>query len=444
MTTMLFFDDQRLFARKGFERQYGQPELIQDSVYTDPNLAASGGFPSVWREPNGRYHMFYQAFDKNGITETLAAISDDGVHWSPRNAAAAHIDAPRYPNQLLPVEDAELAGVFVDPYDAPERRLKALTARYLREELSVADEIYVSADGYNWTLWDREWSDRRTEPGAGCFYSEALGKYVIIARSGWGRRQLCVRTTSDWSLSEPSYEAVQIDSLDPPDLETYGMPSFAYKGIYIGLLWMYHVPYENCTHFMDGKMSCQLAYSLNGLHWQRSLRNDFIGNDLPETAGMVFPTSVTQTADGSLLVTASCSSKEHGHFSEDGRIVTYRLREDGFIRLRAKDEGVLCTRQLWVRGRIFWNLQAEQATVAVLDVSSNPIEGMGHEDCIAFSGDSTAWEPVYRNGKTLASLEGKIVVLELKLRNGSVYSYHGDFQPLMNTEAARIEKFGRL
>ena len=444
MTTMLFFDDQRLFARKGLERKYGEPVLLQDAVYTDPNLAASGGFPSIWRAPDGKYHLFYQAFDKKGITETLAAVSDDCIHWAPRNEAAAHMDAPRYPNQLLPVEDAELACVYTDTRDVPERRLKALTARYLREELSVADEIYVSGDGYTWTLWDREWSDRHTEPGAGCFYSEALGKYVVIARSGWGRRQLCVRPTVDWSISEPSYEAIQIDSLDPSDMETYGMPSFAYKGMYIGMLWAYHVPYENCTHYMGGKMSAQLAYSLNGLHWQRSLRTDFIGNDHPETAGMVFPAAVTQTEDGSLLITASCTPNEHGHFSEEGHIVTYRLREDGFIRLCTEGEGSLCTRQPLVQGKVLWNLQAEHATLAVLDIWSNPIEGLSHEDCIPFSGDSTAWEPVFRDGRTLASLEGKVVVLELRLQNGAVYSYHGDFRPLMNTEASRYEKFGRI
>ncbi len=440
---MLFFDDQRLFARKGFERRYGEPNFIPDSVYTDPNLAASGG-TSIWQASDGRYHLFYQGFDRNGITETLAAVSDDCIHWLPRNEAASYIRSPRYPNQLIDIGDAELAGVYVDRHDIPERRLKAMTARYQREELSVADEIYVSGDGYSWTLWNHEWSDRRTEPGAGCFYSDVLGKYIVVARSGWGRRQLCVRPTADWSLSEPSYEAIQIDSIDSPDLETYGMPSFPYKGMYIGFLWMYHVPYENGIHYFNGKMTAQLCYSLNGLHWQRSLRTDFIGNDLPLTAGMVFPTAVTETGDGSLLITASCTPNEHGHFSEEGHIITFRLREDGFIRLCADDVGSLCTRQLLVQGRVFWNLQAEHATVAVLDSGSRPIEGMGHEDCVPFSGDSVSWEPTYRNGRTLASLEGKVVVLELRLRNGSVYSYHGDFRPLMNTEAMRYEKFGHV
>ena len=46
MNTALFWDDQRVFCRKGLNRIYGKPEFLPDSVYYDPQNSASGGMPS--------------------------------------------------------------------------------------------------------------------------------------------------------------------------------------------------------------------------------------------------------------------------------------------------------------------------------------------------------------------------------------------------------------
>lgn len=452
MTTMLFWDDQRLFRRSKLKRVYGKPELIADSVYTDPKNSISGGFPSVVKNPEGGYTMFYQAFTPEHYTYAFAAVSQDGIHWEPRNTAAEHLDNPDYPNQMIPYDDSELACVCYDPHGAPEARYKALVSKYLREELSVDDQIFVSPNGLDWTLTEEKWSDRNTEPGAGCVYSDVLKRFITVGRSGWGMRRLCVRETEDWKTFTPSREAIQVDSMDEPQLETYGMPVFEYKGWYVGLLWLYHVPEENRTHYMEGTMDCQLCYSINGANWQRSLRTPFIGNDAPQTRGMVFPSAAHADENGDIIITASATPKEHGHFAEKGGcIVSYRLREDGFIALEAGDEeGSLCTRDLLLRnGEITWNIEAEQATVAVygsagsaLENGGKPIEGFSHEDCIPFSGDSTAWIPTYKDGRTIASLGECPVYLEICLKNGRVYAYQGDFTPMMNTEVMRYLKFG--
>ncbi len=446
MNTALFFDDQRLYARRGLTRRYGMPALIPDATYRDPQNNAF--LHSVWRDDAGKFHLFYLAFTLAHKLYIQAAESDDGLHWRPRNTAAEALPSFDFPNQLLPTDDAELACVYFDEHCDRTERLKALVARYHYDDLEVEDLIYASEDGVHWHILPGvHWSDRGCEPGAGCFWSEALRRHVILARAGWGIRRLCVYETPDFKTFLPSRVALQVDSLDEPQAETYGMPSFAYKGWYIGFLWMYHTPDVNATKYWGGAMDCQLAYSVNGVHWQRSLRTPFLGNELPETAGMVYPMTLRTEPDGSLLITAAAHEREHGHFNEPGAsIVTYRLRQDGFIGLEADGSGgSLCTRQVLLQsGEIAWNLTAAEATVALLDAEGAPLAGFSHADCVPFSGDSTAWRPQYRGERAVEALAGQIFAMELRLREGCVYAYSGDFVPMMNQEAARYEKFGTV
>lgn len=455
MNTALFWDDQRIFCRKGLKRIYGEPEFLPDSVYYDPQNSASGGMPSIVQNPKGDYTLFYQAFTPEHKTYAFAATSPDGIHWNPRNIAKEHLTDPDFPNQLLPTDNAELACVYEDLHGPAQERYKAFVARYHPESLTVEDLTYVSPDGLDWNLSPVSWSDRGAEPGAGCVYSEILQRHMILCRSGWGIRRLCIRETPDWKTFLPSREAVQVDSLDPPQTETYGMPVFQYKGWYIGLLWLYHTLEENQTHYMGGTMDCQLCYSVNGAHWQRSLRTPFIGNHQPQTKGMVFPSAVHTDPDGNIYITASATPHQHGYFKEPGGcIVTYRLREDGFICLEAQEDGAaLCTRELLLHsGAISWNLQGQGITVAVYEGTGGPLpqdyrplEGFAHEDCIPFSGDTTRWVPSYKSGRGIESLAGKPVFLEIRLsKGGRIYAYQGDFTPLMNTETMRYLKFGKL
>ena len=97
------------------------------------------------------------------------------------------------------------------------------------------------------------------------------------------------------------------------------------------------------------------------------------------------------------------------------------------------------------------NLQAKKATLAVYEVRDEEqwsmpflLEGYSHEDCIPFSGNSTNWIPVYQNGKKLDDLQGKTIMLELKIEDGTIYSISGDFTPIMNTEGVRYRQLNGI
>ncbi len=118
---------------------------------------------------------------------------------------------------------------------------------------------------------------------------------------------------------------------------------------------------------------------------------------------------------------------------------------------------IVATREkVWHGGEIHINLKAKNATVAVYSSSVSelvhgnvlghvkPIEGMGHEDCISFSGDSTDWTPQYRSGKCVDQLAKETLVFELRFHEGELYSISGEYTDVLNTEAARYRKFGEL
>jgi hypothetical protein len=122
-----------------------------------------------------------------------------------------------------------------------------------------------------------------------------------------------------------------------------------------------------------------------------------------------------------------------------------RLREDGFIRLTARgdEQGVVALRDtLWQGGPLKINIHAKHATCAIYKFNTKGREAwLSHEDCEPFSGDSTCWIPKWRNGST-DNLEGKMVIIEVRLENGSLYSIGYEGLPLMNQEAGRYLRTG--
>lgn len=441
MASYLFFDDQRLFTRENLTRELGTPELIADSLYAQDGAQVSGAMARVWKENERSYHLFYQAFLPNSRTVILAAHSEDGVHFTPRNTAReAGITEPMFENQLVPENDAELAS-FVDTGKSPGR-LKLLVSEYMRKELGVRCKIYESDDGVHWTLLPYLWHETGTEPCASVFYSGYLKKYVLLSRPSWGVRRVCESRTEDFTAFTKPEIMMQADALDDPLTETYGLFGFPYKDAFAGVLILYHAPAVDGVKYMDGKVNGQLVWSPDGAHWMRSLRQPFMKNK-PPFEGMIFASDLRIDEDGSILLYASGTPKEHGHFNEEGAAIgVFRLREDGFICLKAEGEGRVRTRETLLRGGFRVNLQAEEATCALFYSKDNPIPGFNHADCVPFRGDSAKWAPRFKGD--LTELYGKVVNIEVKLRNGRIYGITGDFLKLMNAEADRYNKLGVL
>lgn len=469
MFKQLFFDDQRLFVRENLDRSYGTPELV--GTYRDAKVHTCYCWGWGIRGLDGKIHLLYQGYEAgyNHII-TAAAISDDGIHFEPRNTASqAGIEKDRLPNQLLPctLDGSEIATVIEDPFCAESERYKILFSdnSLTHTQCLVTDYIYTSPDLIHWKKKPNScWNPRGTEPLTGAFYNNVSQKFTIMSRPDWGQRRVGITETSDWQTYTPLEMCLQVDSLDPALAEIYGMSAIAHENIFIGFPHIYTgFPQIRRTKFVGGTMHVELSYSLNGRHWQRSLRTPFLSGKHPQLierdgvpAKMLYVNSVLMQEDGSLLLYTTTSRHEHGYPSEkvvfgDTSVSIFRLRKDGFIQLNTVDDktiGRIAMREIaWFGDELHVNLTCKSATCAVYaEVGDDkaPIAGMSHEECVPFTGDSSDWKPQWTSGVQLSSLKEKVIIIEIKMTDGSIYSISGDGIQLMNIEASRYRRFKSL
>lgn len=462
MKTQLFFDDQWLVGRDNLVRHYGRPELIQDSVYRDENVSTPVGSLNIFREEaSQKYIMLYLGFRPDRQSGVFLAESDDAIHWRPRNVAKeAGIEHPLAPNQCVSSDFLnEPVAILRDDAAPAEERYKVLGSKcFYDTERRCQCFVLTSPDGIHFKNTGIQWHNTLMgcEPLGGAFYNELTDSFIIHCRPIWGDRRVCRVETKDFKTFTQPELVLQADSIDEPLMDIQGMNAFDYQGMKIGFVYCYHVPAEPKDKAIDGKVDCQLAYSLNGRSFQRSLREPFIGNGDPGslTYGMVWPRSVRQEADGTVYITAAASTLEHGYFGVpgSGSIVTYRLRRDGFVYLEpAGGEGRLCTRCMYYEGGGFGiNIECPNGTATcalydddVVHPFRKPMEGFGHDDCIPFTGDSDFWTPQFKN-RDIEQLKGRCFMLEIKLKSGRLYSLRGNFINMMATEVFRFHSHGDL
>jgi len=445
MRTLLFFDDLRLHRRDNVARRIGKPQLIRESVYKDPYVNVAWGYPSVlYDRESGKWRMLYQGWNEGEPRAALIAESDEGLSWRPLDTTKS-LDIPDrlWPHQVLPTADFHGWGnCYADPHAPAEERLKGLVY-YVPEKWVLESRLWTSPDGIHWRLKKGvKWQKEPPDLGPSAFWNDVRQSYVLTTRPNNGDRRIAVFETRDWENFTKPELALQADALDSPLAEMYGMPVIAYQGYYIGFLWLYHVAPQikgDYHKFYDGHVDCQLAYSLNGWHFQRTLRDPFISNGEPgePDSGCVYPTCMIQQEDGSLWIYACASTHEHGRLQPGcGSILTYRLRRDGFVYLEScGGPGIIATRMLyWKGGELELNVQSQNGTarVQVTDVKSVPLPGYTFAECHPFSGDDTAWRPVWQEQRTLGALTGgQALRIEVELNNARLYALRGDFVPMI-------------
>ncbi len=446
--TILFFDDTRLYNREGMTREYGMPEVVSREEFQCDEYALQ--WPNgLWRTEDGIYHMILLLQADGARFLPLAYYSQDGENWLPDNRAeGSTVKNIKYPNQCFDADTGIEAAYFIyDTHDIPQCRYKIIANKCDNEARWCDDIMYCSEDCFNWKLMrGASWNSRGAEPGVSSFYNPLLNTNIVVCRPTWGDRRICVVKTDNFQSFTYPELAMMPDSEDNALVEHYGMLADCYKNYFIGFLWLYNCIHTNQNKFWEGKVDCQLAYSVNGTHWQRSLRKPFIANGEEGTynAGMVYPSKFIQLDDGSIRIYGGAFAKEHGHFYSEGSFVIYKLREDGFVRLVAGENGgKVFTKPIVLHGGFDINLKG-RATCAVYDSSGGkPLAGFTHEECIAFDGDDTHWIPKWQNAD-LEKLKGKCVCLEIKLENGELYAINGNIQPITVHEAIRYNRFGTL
>ena len=464
MTTLLFFDDYYLNRWENLRRRVGRPQLVPEATFVDPDHLLASGYPTVFRDDLGKWRCLYQGMPAQPINGSrqrfpLVAESDDGIGWEiPDLTDTVPLQDRTFPHQVMPVDEFEEWNHYVDERaEDPQERLKGFVVGRGKASL------WTSPDGLVWRQVEGvEWRPGAPDPPSMAFWNEVRQSYVIVARPGPNPhpRRLAVSETRDWRTFSESELTLRSDALDPPLAELYGMPVFPYEGVFIGFVWVYlTVPYQadnpkTMHRYWGGKTYCQLSYSYNGWHFQRSLREPFIPNGPTGElgAGIVRPISMIVDDEQTIRIYSSSSKLEHGyhiehgHWEKDlGALLMHKLRLDGFMYLEsAGGPGILGTRPLfWRGGELCLNVQSgQEVRVQVTDVEGQTIEGYSFDDCEPFSGDALFWEPRWGNGVRLAALGKQLLRLEISLENARIYAIRGDFVPLASREVRRFLETG--
>ena len=448
MTTLLFFDDFYLDRRENLSRHVGRPELVPEATFEDPDHWVSSGYPTVFRHESGAWRCLYLGKPLGDPQERypLLAESDDGIGWETANLTKlVPLPDRRFPHQVMPVDEFGEWDCYVDDKaEDPNERLKGLVVNRERTAL------WTSPDGLRWTRVEGvEWRAGTPDPPSTAFWNEVRHSYVISARPTPRPhpRRVAFSETKDWRTFSEQELVLMADGLDTPLAELYGMIVFPYEGKFIGLLWVYHTDPTAMSKFFGGKTDCQLAYSYNGWHFQRALREPFIPNAPTGElgAGTVRPTSLVVDNEQAIRIYSSSSKLEHGHhiFGDDpGAILMHRLRLDGFVYLESDGgPGLLGTRPLFLRsGEVQLNVQSgHEVRVQVTDIDGKPVEGYTFDDCEPFRGDDLFWTPRWKHNRRLTELAEQFIRVEIRLNHARLYAIRGDFIPRAHLHATQSE-----
>jgi len=467
--TWLFWDWWHIEHQDNVCLCQGEPEWIPEATYEDPTFDYLGSWPCVTRE-EAKWLMVYPA---SGFPQTLmAAESDDGICWRPKDCADIEPGGEKFASHhVYTLPSANGGPVCRDPLAADGYPYKCFcvqrggpAAERARHDPSapfheivvgegvkpyLADNVVLrSRDGLHWERSeDTSWAfpGWHPDPLVPLFLNRRTRKLAITTRPGWGDRRIAMLKSDDGIRWSPPELILQPDPLDPAGTQFYGMPVHEYCGTYVGFLYVAHfASSERLERFNQlwGPVDSQLAYSADGEHWQRGLRQPFVQLNEPGMpgSGVIYPTALVEMPDHLRIYSASTPDLHHQYASNQfvrkgegpaSAIILHKLRKDGFTYLGSRGNWArFITKPLVLLApELTMNVLAPQGEVQcqVTNLESAPVEGFTFEDFVPCrEQDTTAWSLGWR-GRSLAELMRKVLRLEVRFRHARLHAVRGHF-----------------
>jgi hypothetical protein len=478
-----FLDAWHFHRMEGMEIRQGRPVWLKDKTYVDPVRAEINdhlnSWTTVWQDAtSGRWRMVYSA--KWRPATLMVAESDDGLDWRPLACPEIVPEGGKIaPHHVFTLVDGSVGGAYHDPQAKDGFPFKIFAHRMGRAVIAdaakdashpqheeakkpdvfqnLADEFtLVSRDGIRWErMRAYDWAQPHwhPEPPIFGFWNGKSKQHSMTVRPGWGDRRVCVQSTANfktWSGPQPLLQPDVADGL----VEFYGMPVFRYGEAFIGLLWVFHCETSDPPAGYNrsiGSLDTHLAYSYDGHHFQRGMREPLIPLNAPgEIGGGALETSCMIETATELRFYSDASAAQHGKGPRQGEekrppngIIIHTLRKDGLTCLRSLGGwGSFTSKPLTLfEPRLELNILAPQgeAQFQITDVKGNPIPGFTFADCEPIAKTDELQLSLRWKGRSLEELLRKVIRIEGRLRNGEIYAVRGSFHFLDAEDMRRLD-----
>jgi hypothetical protein len=380
--------------------------------------------------------MYYRGWHFDRKTEkpahrelTCYAESRDGVHWTKPNLGLFEFDGSKENNIVWDGIGCHNFTPFRDPNPAcsPEARYKALGRENRPGKNKRTLFAFQSPDGIHWSLMQD-----KPVITKGAFDSQNLAFWDPI-RAEYREYH---RTFRD-GVRDIQTAATQ-NFLEWPDPIFLNYPGAPKQHLYTNAVQPYfrapHLFIAFPTRYLpkEGqRVEPILMTSRDGRTFRRwnepvipeSAPKDRAGNRSNYMACMAWGVLQSPGNPGELSVYAS----EAYYEGPDSRLRRFTYRTDGFVSIRAADEGgeILTKPILFEGGHLHLNFATKNKgsiSVEVQDTDGNALDGFRLEDCVPLEGDSIEKCVAWKSGDGLEKHVGTPVRLRIVLESADLFA----------------------
>jgi hypothetical protein len=403
----------RVFHRAS--KHLANPVIQRDQPWE--GIAAITGpyvYGTVLRD-RGKLRLWYQLLTRGN--HVGYAESNDGIHWQKPELGIISYNNSRSNNLVVSAYDPDAAGgghchnpsVLFRPEEADPGRRYAL---YGFDNAVGHARVAFSSDGLHWRYVPATAEEPlfRSSDVVNFFYDPYESRYAATwkTRNRRGRAAGIAWSADGLTWTKPFDGPVfAADDLDPDATQVYGMPVFAYQGLYVGLPWIYHARYFRFGEYSVEKlheaqadsprtMDVQFAWSWDLVNWTRpSAREPFIprGGQGEWDRGMIVTARAPVAVGDQLYFYYGGCDGVHDQSRVRAAIGLATLRLDGFCSMQAgQEEGWLISRrEPFHEPTVMINARTSGAgyvVAEILDRRNQVVPGFSRDDCLPFQGDS--------------------------------------------------------
>ncbi|MCL6444589.1 MAG: hypothetical protein K6T83_14245 [Alicyclobacillus sp.] len=444
-----FFDNRTYEYINGFRRELGQARKYVGNPILEPELPHEFKrlhyYGTALYDVNEKlYKTWYSTHyygpaigeaDANAYSYLNYAYSEDGIHF-----VKPKLDVVEGTNIVLDNHHKTHGpSVIIDEWEKdPNKRYKLAMSPYTK---GCSIFLYASPDGIHWKpMFDKPVIDVTSDCHTGFYRDPETGMYRLTFRVRCPDRRVWVAESEDLVHWTKPVLAIEPDQLDPCYTQFYGMQMTPYGAYTIGLISVYDTyDYKTDAKYskMAGTMDVQLAYSRDGFCWHRSMQGRKLIPLGPEgewDSKCIMPSSTIIYRPDRMEFYYSAAPVDHSGFG----LIPYEelpkeciglatLRPDGFVYLHAtRDWCELMTRPFAVeQGELYINAAASNGCVKaeICDTTGQAIEGFSFDECVPFTGDSTAHKIQWMGSPDMSNIQRQVIRVKIRALDADVYSF---------------------